>query len=755
MKKSTELILKLWKSYIIFIISFAVILSLILLYMRQSLSEFTIEKNNEAVSQAISTIEDKIMIINRLATFIESRRSLLLLADLEKEEVNQYQWELYLLRKTFNQLGNLIDFGDYFIYLDKNDVCISPYSICTDVKEFYGSVFQFGTFDFDEFYKYKATLKSNVFLSANQLEFGNEKYRGLFYHIKCYPYRDHKASFFFLLTESYLSKLFHPLNQSQVLLFNDQNQLLYTYPTGSTDFQPYITSNGIDTDSMKKEYIVSDMQSSYGLRYLCMTPKKVVLKDVNRLSWITVIIILGLMFLALLVSFYTSFYNSQFIRNILLNSNKFNDREKVNIYEEMNQLFDNLKKDNLLLQTTMDVTKKKLYRNFFSNLLSGRLEQPHELKIYADDLGIGQEEFGLLVFSTECAFTEITYANIEQLKDFHESWYRCLKELPVKGWVIPLDIGRGAVLAETGEHLWDMADMILKKAETLNGYETMYLGICFTKQPLAVTQIRNGAMDCNARLDRENFSSRCTKIHIQEQLTSYTAWEEYSLPDEKIRILFQAMKNGDDKTAEEVFSQVFQEVLKYSQKKPRLKDDFLTRIRQTLLLANEDGYFFLDPSQDLFMGIRMGQTLYRFLTDIIKDICRHNKELRADGEEEIRQLFLNKTEQYIDADLANPLLSLKYLAGKFGFAPTYFSVIFKQNMNITLSDYLESKRMLKAQELILTSDNGVEEIARLCGYSNTNTFRRTYRRYWGVNPSAMRSMQMGEQIDIKKKGGIE
>lgn len=749
MKKSTELILKLWKSYIIFIISFAVIFCLMLLYMRQSLSKLTIEKNNEAVSQVISTIEDKIMIINRMAQSVESRRSLLLLSGLEKEKVNQHQWEIYLFKKEFNQLGNFIDFGDYFIYLDKNDIFVSPYAICTDAKQFYGSIFQFGTLDVNEFNQYKESLKSNIFLTVNQLQFGNEKYRGLFYHIKCYPYSNNKVSFFFLLKESYLNKLFHPLNQSQVLLFNDQNQLLYTYPVGSTDFQPYMTDNGIDTDALKKEYIVTDLQSSYGLRYLCMTPKKVVLKDVNRLLWITVMIILGLLFLALLVSFYTSYYNSRFIRNILLNSNKLNDREKINIYEEMNLLFDNLKKDNLLLQTTMDITRKKLYRNFFSNLLSGRLEQLHELKVYAADMGISPvERFGLLVYSTECAYSEITYANIEQLKDFHESWYNGLKELPVRGWVIPLDIGRAAVLTERGENLQEMAEMILKKAETLNGHEAMYLGVCFAEQSLTVTEIRNGAMECNARLDRENFlKSSSTQIYIQQYLTPCTDREEYSLPDEKIRILFQAILNGDFKMAEEVFSRIFREVLKHSQKKPGLKDDFLTRIRQTLLLANEDGYYFLDPGQNLFMAVRMGQTLYRFLTAVISEICRHNKELKTDGEEESRHLFLSKTEQYIDDDLDNPLLSLKYLAGKFGFAPTYFSVIFKQNMNITLSDYLESKRMQKAHELILTSDARLEEIARRCGYTNTNTFRRTYRRYWGVNPSAMRNLQGGNQAE--------
>lgn len=749
MKKSTELILKLWKSYIIFIISFAVILCLMLLYMRQSLSKLTIEKNNEAVSQAIHTIEDKTIIINRLAQIIESRRSLLLLSGLEKDKVNQYQWELYLFKKEFYQLGDLIDFGDYFIYLDKNDIFVSPYSICTDAKEFYGSLFQFGTLDFDEFYQYKKSLKSNIFLTVNQLQFGIEKYRGLFYHIKCYPYSDSKVSFFFLLKESYLNKLFNPLKQSQVVLFNDQNQLLYTYPAGSTDFQPYMTANGIDIDAMKKKYIVTDMKSTYGLRYLCMTPKKVVLKDVNRLLWIIVMIILGLLFLTLLVSFYTSYYNSRFIRNILLNSNKLNDREKINIYEEMNLLFDNLKKDNLMLQTTMDITKKKLYRNFFSNLLSGRLEQLHELEIYADDMGISQKErFGLLVYSTECVYSKITYAHIEQLKDFHESWYSSLKKLPLRGWVIPLEIGRAAVLTEGGENLQDMADMILKRAETLDGYEAMYLGVCFAEPSLTVTEIRNGVMECNARLDWENFlKSSSPQIYIQHPLPSCTDWEVYNLPDEKIKILFQAMINGDFEMAEEVFSRVFQEVLKHSQKNPGLKDDFLTRIRQTLLLANEDGYFFLDPGQDLFMAVRMGQTLYHFLTDVIKDICRHNKELKTDGEEESRKLFLNKAERYIDDDLDNPLLSLKYLAGKFGFAPTYFSVIFKKNMNITLSEYLESKRMQKAHELILTSDIRLEEIARRCGYSNTNTFRRTYRRYWGVNPSAMRKLQEGNQAE--------
>ncbi len=53
-------------------------------------------------------------------------------------------------------------------------------------------------------------------------------------------------------------------------------------------------------------------------------------------------------------------------------------------------------------------------------------------------------------------------------------------------------------------------------------------------------------------------------------------------------------------------------------------------------------------------------------------------------------------------------------------------------------DFIKKLIMGEAERLLLGTDRSVEEIADLCGYSDAETFRKTFRRYQGQSPTALR-----------------
>jgi AraC-like DNA-binding protein len=83
-------------------------------------------------------------------------------------------------------------------------------------------------------------------------------------------------------------------------------------------------------------------------------------------------------------------------------------------------------------------------------------------------------------------------------------------------------------------------------------------------------------------------------------------------------------------------------------------------------------------------------------------------------------------------------LSLSTLAKRAAVSPAHLSRVFKQLTGMTITDYIQSKRMLRAGELLSTTDYSVEVIAAMCGMDSLPHFHRTFRKITGITPAAYR-----------------
>lgn len=63
--------------------------------------------------------------------------------------------------------------------------------------------------------------------------------------------------------------------------------------------------------------------------------------------------------------------------------------------------------------------------------------------------------------------------------------------------------------------------------------------------------------------------------------------------------------------------------------------------------------------------------------------------------------------------------------------------MFKENMNINFSVYLEDLRLNEAARLIKEGNSNLTEVSFEVGYNNPTSFRRAFKKKFGVTPSAM------------------
>lgn len=107
--------------------------------------------------------------------------------------------------------------------------------------------------------------------------------------------------------------------------------------------------------------------------------------------------------------------------------------------------------------------------------------------------------------------------------------------------------------------------------------------------------------------------------------------------------------------------------------------------------------------------------------------------------------------QYIEDHLAEPF-GLTDVAKHIPVNPSYLSVLFKEQMNVTFSEYVTRIRMQKAKELLLSTDLSVNEIAERVGYRTAKYFIKQFKEYAGTSPGQFRAQSAANRAEGRLPG---
>lgn len=89
--------------------------------------------------------------------------------------------------------------------------------------------------------------------------------------------------------------------------------------------------------------------------------------------------------------------------------------------------------------------------------------------------------------------------------------------------------------------------------------------------------------------------------------------------------------------------------------------------------------------------------------------------------------------EYVDIHLSEKI-ELEQVSQIAGMSYFYFSKYFKKAMGFPFTDYVNRKRIAKAERLLVTSGQNVGEIARAVGIENMAHFYELFKRFNGCTP---------------------
>ncbi len=94
---------------------------------------------------------------------------------------------------------------------------------------------------------------------------------------------------------------------------------------------------------------------------------------------------------------------------------------------------------------------------------------------------------------------------------------------------------------------------------------------------------------------------------------------------------------------------------------------------------------------------------------------------------------------YIDKHLKDEI-NQKDVAAHVHLNPSYFSVLFKEKVDLTFSEYLTRRRIQRSKELIISTTLPISEIAEESGYKTPKYFIKIFKELEGMTPSTYRKL---------------
>lgn len=149
----------------------------------------------------------------------------------------------------------------------------------------------------------------------------------------------------------------------------------------------------------------------------------------------------------------------------------------------------------------------------------------------------------------------------------------------------------------------------------------------------------------------------------------------------------------------------------------------------TLLLTD---LYNLASSSDYIRDMRINEKLGTLLT-LLMEQSWHPESMTVSR----KRLELAAVKEYLDEHYAEKIV-LDDLAEEFFINKFYLSKIFKETYGTTVNNYLISKRITRAKQLLRFTDMTVDEVGAAVGMGDANYFSRMFRKVEGISPREYR-----------------
>lgn len=740
MKKKNDFSYMIWIKFVPFILIPIITILLASGFIMKLFEANITEQHNLTTQNAIEAIENRFSSMGKMSYQIISSDPIKELMNLKKSTTPEYHYKIKKSSDSFEKVKRMYGFDNILLYFCENDVAISSNSLCTDSKKYYEKILKFNDLDYDGFMKYMEDYdpgKMGAFQGSIRL--GRDQYNGIIFTYKYKAPNSESADTFLFLTvkNDYIDGLFSSLTQKQSKIFitNSNEEILYqnaNLKDSGTEENP--------KNFKPADYIITETKSYLGLTYHCYTPKNLVLSEVMVLNVVLIVLSMVVVLFTLLLFTFMCLKNGKIVNHIARSSGITVWKKNQSVFDVLNDAMEVMINNNEILSDSMDKSMKTLQKEFFLRLFIYGFNFASDVTFYSQNANVNLEKSRYYVYLLSAYYKkeEINADEVMKLKDLNilisEDLETCIGD-------------RGHVIRNGCEELIIVLDSavchssmgLIKEIENIYKAKTaendIAFNACSSGAPSSIEDLPQTYLGCAAAI-----YSRYTKNDFKDSealLVWSKAVQKQPLPfvisDSQKQKLLLASENGNVQEACTILKDLFHRAIAQGALDVNAKNIFITTCKSVLVKASFDKSYDFGKLFACMNALNLSPVMLKLLLHSFGEISRNNllqnKQINKNDE------LHRKLVAYIDANLSKPELSLKTMSSDFGFAPTYFSALFKEAVGENLSTYIDQKRMCLAKELLLKKTLRVDDIGKKCGYSSVNSFRRAFKHYYGISPS--------------------
>ncbi|MBU3156116.1 AraC family transcriptional regulator [Clostridium estertheticum] len=510
-------------------------------------------------------------------------------------------------------------------------------------------------------------------------------------------------------------------------------------------------SKNIDGKKMMVTYITSKER---GWKYVIVLPSDLVFANLDSFTFITVKLFLITLLVGILVASILAYRNSKPVFDIVKQLKQFNSDESVvnkNTFSSINGSVSNLILTNNELQKDIDNQKSLIHSAFLEKLIRGQIYNEAEFLATSAYVGIDISKGKSIVILLKVFNNESTVINLND---------EIIKELNISKAII-----RGVLTKHfTGNvffHDIDQQTIAIILNSDIKDTEVFYKEIEDN-----VTNVKKELLDnINLKVDAsggEPYSNPLELWHSFEQAVhaldnfddKYSiVWshnleietENYYYPLDVEQKLSNHTKIGDKGQVNKLLDFIYYENFETRNLNSCKSYDVVKELKSTIrkmlpdFKDNEDSKNNEDikgvnnilrevnSKNSYDVNFKLVANAYYSLCDLIL-VQKGNSNLN----------LMNKIKRYIESNYMDKNLCLYKVSSEFNLSEGYFSHLFKEQTDINFTDYLEKTRLNNANILLKNRELTITGISEMVGYNSAQSFRRAFKRLFGVSPTDVR-----------------
>lgn len=721
-----------------------------------------------------SSIESSMMILNKSKDILESRmmeverftRQLTLVDDFNNHlnaPMTNSSINLYSLRETsrfISTYAHTNDFlEDFYIYLKNYNVILSDGSVYFRVDHFY-ELYHYNDLSFEQWKKTILEENHQGEIIPVRSYTSNKKELSVISYVQSLPLNsfnkqlgtsvvtiDHRKIGDLLesLSNQYGGWGFITDNKGNplTLVGIDKSQIKEIFLKLETDGAP--TNRLLENDTL----LLSTQSDFNGWHYVAGIPKQGLMEKAEIIKDMTWIVTASTLLIGMILCLFLAYRDSTPIHNLLeiVTDQIGSDTSKhKNEYDFLHGNIANLISNNKSLEIELNSQKHILKDSFIKSLLNGEF---HTQKGIVDNA----EQTDVL-FQGDHGYVGILkingYGDMENKEITNElSAARLIikrtlvEQVPT---IIMTDLNSDKIVViftfikeQESEAIKEIKHIIQNLTSSIsNSYRisiSSFMGRLFSNYQ----EISRSYNEAKQTLGYTFTLMNESKMLWYQDIVKETSIFYYPI-DMELRLV-NAIKMGESYDVKQILDQIFQENFCEKDLSPKIAEQLIEEVKSTLIKTfDSNDSQSLDKSKTLInkvLQVQLQQGLEQVWQEIVnnaEEYCNLIKKRKRETNDKAVELII----EFLEENFSDPDLSLYRISEKVGLPEKFVSQLFKEQLGEYVSDYIEKVRILKASELLLTTNQTIEEISIYVGYNSAHSFRRAFKRVLNVTPKTYR-----------------